>query len=385
MKSKETNETKKATSMSSKNKKGVPKNGKVVKRKAVSRSDIPVATVRDSTAKNTKKKTPSLEKSPSLHVCTPVIGSAFTSSQSSYTNQLMSPRLFNSVATISPASISLTPNSSPHTSLNSSQSSFTSMGNLAAFGIKAAAQVRTTFRDRNSKLKCCVIRGVNMCTVVFKCEPNDTQYTNGSWSEKIFSDAVRSNSSWIKELNFDTEFLYWYQNNVAQKNPKGWPVRMFTIQVEEEPSKDALKKLADYICQQVNQVPRNDTTLTVDDNNFFWIQPPVVWSDIVGYEAAFLMIKKEKGDLHPGFFVENEDYIHTFFHPNSFDKELGRALYAPTRALNPSLQDDDKDQNSSFAPGFKIPRHCAQDLKSVKRQFSLLDDSEDEEGMEEVD
>jgi hypothetical protein len=185
----------------------------------------------------------------------------------------------------------------------SSQVSISSTPGLTAFGMKPSAvvQPKTLFlRNRNSTLKCCLVHGINNIAIVFRCESIDKQSTNGSWSEKLFSDAIRLNSSWVKELNFDSEILNWYHNNLSMKNPRGWPIRIFSIRVEEEPPELALKNLGRYICQQVNDLARDDTNLSVNDNDFFWLSQPIVWSDIIGNDAAFLNIKKEKGNPRPG-------------------------------------------------------------------------------------
>jgi hypothetical protein len=343
--------------------KSIKNKGKTTECKSVNKNNIPIVMVGEKT---------SLSVSP---VKLATISSLHTPE-----------RKVNLFPSNSSAIASISASSSPHAykrTPSSSQSSVVSTGGLAAFGMKPAINMRATFRDRNSKLKCCVIKGVDSYSIVFRCEPNDMQNTNGSWSEKVLTDAVRTNAPWVTELNFDNEILYWYHNNVAQKNPKGWPIRMFTIKVEEEPGELALKNLARHICQQVNHVPRNDTTLIVDDNNFFWMKQPTVWSDVVGFEAAFLAIRKTKGEPHPGFFEENESFIHTFFHLNSFDQELGRALYAPTRALHPSIQND--TQYPGFIHGFNFPELDKDDActgsksTSKNRRFCLQDDESGEE------
>ena len=125
----------------------------------------------------------------------------------------------------------------------------------------------------------------------------------------------------------------------------------------------------------------NDTNLLVDDNDFFWLVQPDVWSDIIGYDAAFNNIKKGKGNPYSGFYEANEAFILTFFHPNSFDLNLARSLFAPNSSLHPSLWE--QGQTSSFATGFNCTQLNAKitskaPASTTLKHCFLLDDSDEE-------
>ena len=210
---------------------------------------------------------------------------------------------------------------------------------LAAFGIKPAAGGRSTFIDKNSRLKCCLISGAEKSAIVFRVEPNDPTLKGGSWAEKCFFDAVRQNQRWITSINIDGNVLAWFHQNVAQKNPKGYSIRLFVIYTDKQlPPHDNIINLGRYICQQLNSAPGNTTTTVLQQENFFWLPDGAVWSDIIGCDAALLQLVKDKGHPCPGYYDTHRAVIHGYFHAQTFSVELARSLHAPVDQVHPSLR-----------------------------------------------
>jgi hypothetical protein len=144
-------------------------------------------------------------------------------------------------------------------------------GGLAVFGITPAAGGKTNYNNKNSKLRCVMIAGPEMTSaVIFRLEPNDRTLANGSWAEKVFFDAIRTGEGWVTSINVDTRCLDWYHENVSQKNPRGYSIRLFIIRTDGHmPPKENIVKLGQYICQNINAAPANNTTTTIQEENFF--------------------------------------------------------------------------------------------------------------------
>ena len=211
-------------------------------------------------------------------------------------------------------------------------------GGLQAFGIKPGARVK--FSDRNATLKCCVIKGPEENAIVFRVNPNDPHSPNGCWLEKVFFDAIRSESEWVTELHFDSQALQWYHGNVPQKNSKDYLLRLFVIRTTGNlPPKENLVKLGQRVCDNINATPSNKTTISVDEESYFWLPNGAVWSDIIGNDAAFAALTKAKGDPFPGFYDLHKDTIHSYFRPKTFSLELARAFHAPLDEVHPALRE----------------------------------------------
>ena len=230
---------------------------------------------------------------------------------------------------------------------------------LEAFGIKAAATGNREY-DKNSKLKCVMIKGeAGAGTLVFRCEPNNLNYRNGSWAEKAFFDAVRNNLDWVSLINVDSDMLHWYHNDEEQKNPKNYNIRLFVIPCAEFPSEESVYQLAEYICQNVNAMPSNTTTISVNPGDFFWIpndQNPV-WSDVIGSDAALKGLVEKKGMPKAGYYEQNKEAIHTYFRPQTFTIDLARVLHAPIDQVHPQLRaqmNQDISQQSMPSDEIKI-------------------------------
>lgn len=212
---------------------------------------------------------------------------------------------------------------------------------LQTFGIKAAATGKRE-HDKNSKLKCVVIAEEGgAATIIFRCEPNNPNNRNGSWSEKAFFDAVRSNVDWVQQINVDNDMLHWWDNDEVQLNMKGYHIRLFQIHCAEYPSEESVLKLGEYICEHINAMPNNTTTISINQVNFFWIPNDYhpVWADVIGTEAALKALLEKKGwPKKNGYYEKHQDTIHTYFRPHTFSFELARALQAPIDQVHPALR-----------------------------------------------
>jgi hypothetical protein len=177
---------------------------------------------------------------------------------------------------------------------------------------------------------------------------------NGSWAEKDLAEAVFFRTpTWATALNFEQKQLKWFEDNLPKTNPKGYAIRMFLIQSDQEIiAKEQIVCLGNHIFQRINQDKGNTTTITLNEQSFFWLEGKPVWSDIIGYDAALKDLFFDTG--HPSVFAANyyqwfKDTIHSYFHTETFGIELANALEAPVEELHPSLCPNEDD--SYVAPG----------------------------------
>ena len=219
---------------------------------------------------------------------------------------------------------------------------------LSKLGIET---IKKQAPSRDSYLRCCQITG---SAIVFRCVPVDTTNAYGSWSEKVFFEALKTKAEWVNQLNISSTALKWVHDEVPQKNPKSYDIRLFPVYLRPGHAlmpKDKLVQLGQLICDCINATPQNNTTLKIDEANYEWIQN-AVWSDIVGVDEAYKLMKDDLGSPLPGFFLKNEMAIYRYFHAKTFSLELGRALYTPVTELHPSLQtianEEDFQDNSDW-------------------------------------
>ena len=219
---------------------------------------------------------------------------------------------------------------------------------LASFGISPA---KKRDRDRDSVLKAVI---VPKSAIIWKIEPKDP--TISAWSEKVFFDCIRANSDWVAALNFENMTEKWFHENKEQQNPKGYPFRLFVQRVEGEIPEKQLFEMGKYISSKVTSQPGNTTKLLFDGNESSIFKDNAVWSDVVGYDRALELLKRETGQPSPGYYEKWNEKIHLYFRHGTLSQDLARILYAPNIEISPH-------DNAAYYPG--------------------MDDSEGKEGIKE--
>jgi len=227
--------------------------------------------------------------------------------------------------------------------------------NIESLGIKPAAsptKPKNTYSstiDKDSTLRVTVIKSPSKSALVFRVQPNMSN-SNGAWAEKVFSDNVKNESNWVRALNIDSTFRYWFHNNIGQKNNRGYLMRLFTIFVEAVPTKEAIIQLGEHICQRINAHPHNDTTISVKQDSYFWLED-AVWADLIGSDQAYRALLMETSQTPgPGYFETYKSIIYSYFHPKTLSRELARMLHAPTGEIHPSVSDEKDGSPSGTEP-----------------------------------
>jgi hypothetical protein len=190
-------------------------------------------------------------------------------------------------------------------------------------------------QTNGSILKVALIPLLTGTAIVFRCESLSSRVA--SWSEKIFKDAVCTVNTWAYNFGFDSNILYWSDNNIPQKNERGYRVPLFVITTEDIPTHSAIILLGKTICSNINKAEGNNTVISVQEDNYFWLGDDAVWSDIIGYQQSYDIIVAERGLPQPGFYEMNRDYIHTHYKFGTFSAQTAEVFFAPEETLHPSL------------------------------------------------
>jgi hypothetical protein len=212
---------------------------------------------------------------------------------------------------------------------------------LEDFGI---TPVSTSRNQKDSVLKCCLIKEPNGYTLVFRCECLDPTNEFGSWAEKVMAETTYKGikeETWMTLLGFDKVYMNWYHENQEMKNPKNYNIRLFLIRCNNNKviPKEDIVRLGKHICACVNATPKNKTTLHLDEQSFFWIGDDVTWSDVIGFDASLTSLENVTTKRPaPGYYERFKKTIHSHFHAGSFGTELAAHLHAPPEEIHPSLR-----------------------------------------------
>ena len=233
--------------------------------------------------------------------------------------------------------------SPPRTSTNSNNDATESKCTLLSFGLKAARRKQYS-NTRHTKLKCCVIETPEENLIIFRFEPDEQPST---WCEKLLHDDIINKEEWVVDLNFDDFTYAWFDNFVPKNNSKGYPIRLFTININSNPPPlKTLLSIGQHICDKINEKPGNKTKTYIDENDFVWINYPT-WSQIIGVNEAQKRLKKTIGQFHENTYLQHTDTIHAFFRENDLPNYLARLIGAPHKQPVFDIDEDSTNQDGN--------------------------------------
>lgn len=179
---------------------------------------------------------------------------------------------------------------------------------LISFGIKPAPRKTKNpsciYGIGDSKLKFCVIQGSVESAMVFCFEPLHPNNIKGPWAEKLLVDAVKANEKFVTDLRIEDDILYWFHNNEAQMSPINYGVRLFFVRTLQLPKDQSVVAFGKHLCKKLADLPRNWAKAFFDENDYFWLQQPVVWSDVIGTNAALrTLLSINKGLAYSGTYL----------------------------------------------------------------------------------
>ena len=144
----------------------------------------------------------------------------------------------------------------------------------------------------------------------------------------------------ILKLGFTKFTCDWHDNNVVQKNNKGYPIRLFPILLQQEPTEEAALTIARQVAAVLTELTQNSPRTVVNESNFIF-KKKVVWSDLVGNDKALALIQQLHGfpTDNPSFWKDHGKSMCAYFHPRTYSRELAAILHAPTEMIHPDLLD----------------------------------------------
>ena len=205
---------------------------------------------------------------------------------------------------------------------------------------------RTSSRDA-------VLRAVRIITpsphLIFRCAvPGQSTY-----AEKIWNDDTRASAPWTVALNFEKRLLRWCHEGNEQQNANGHAIRLFVIPLEETPADDAIFEMAQYICDNLNANPSNFTTTTFNKHDFFWIDGPTTWQNVISTSACLDRIFTKCGQPSgTDWWDTHARKVKTYFAPGSVNEHLARRLCAPSTVAHgffPDTADNDAEEKKQVA------------------------------------
>ena len=195
-----------------------------------------------------------------------------------------------------------------------------------------------------SSSKDSILRAVRIVTphpyLIFRCAvPGQSAY-----SEKVWNDDIRAGAPWTVALNFEKRLLRWCHDGNEQQNANGYAIRLFVIPLEEIPPDDAIFEMAQYICDNLNANVSNFTTTSYNKSDFFWIQEPTTWQNVISTSTCLDRLFSKCGQPSgTDWWDTHAAEVKTYFAPGSINEHLARRLYAPAtmvHGLFPQVDDD---------------------------------------------
>ena len=147
--------------------------------------------------------------------------------------------------------------------------------------------------------------------------------------------AVKNNEpSFCKNLNVSRTWHSLYENNEAACNISGYSFRALKITTSTKPTRQILLMLGNTLCETLNGIRQNTSTVHVEKENLFWLtQSNCVWADIVGDNKAQEYLLEKRGDTanQTNVYDENKDLIHSHFRPNILPSEFNQIFGVETQ------------------------------------------------------
>ena len=120
--------------------------------------------------------------------------------------------------------------------------------------------------------------------------------------------------------------------------------------------------LGNALCDTLNGIRQNNSTVHVKKDNLFWLtQSNCVWADIVGDNKAMEYLLEKVGNTSnmPNMYNQNKDLIHSHFHQNTLPSELNQILQMPTQASDATFhmttQQHSTDDKQHVNEGSQLP------------------------------
>ena len=203
-----------------------------------------------------------------------------------------------------------------------------------------------TRHPKTSVLKFPIVKELQQYLIFFRFVP-DVQ-PHGNYTEMFMYNAVKNNEpSFCKNLNISHTWHSIYKNNEAGCNSTGYSFHAFKITTLTKPTCQILVMLGNALCETLNGIRENNNTVCVEKDNLFWLtQSNCVWANIVGDNKAQEYHLEKLGDManQTNVYDQNNDLIHSHFHPNRLPSELNQILGVQTQEMFHTLTQQDSTE-----------------------------------------
>ena len=117
--------------------------------------------------------------------------------------------------------------------------------------------------------------------------------------------------------------------------------------------------LGNALCDALNGIRKNTNTVRIEPENLFWFtQSNLVWADIVGDEKAQEYLLEKLGDTayQTNVYEQNQDLIHSHFHPNQLPSKLNQILGLETQeTFHSATQQHSTEAKEHLEEGSLLP------------------------------
>ena len=116
--------------------------------------------------------------------------------------------------------------------------------------------------------------------------------------------------------------------------------------------------LGNALCETLNRIRQNNNRVPVEKDNLYWLtQSDCVWAEIVGVNKAQEYLLDKFGEMTntPNVYDQNNDLIHSHFHPDTLPLELNKILGGPSKMLEPMFHKDCMEEEQHVNKGSHLP------------------------------
>jgi hypothetical protein len=187
-------------------------------------------------------------------------------------------------------------------------------------------------------------------TVVFRTEKLDK---TSCWCDKRLEDENKDEEGWCRKLGMipnwnkkngtTNKCLEYHLDGIKIRVDGGYPVRLFTVIINEPFNLNSIIDKAHLICNTLNDTFKTDKNLiAVDPEKLLWSTEYTTWSDILSLEQTYQLLLHNTGIVPPnqptqGYFEQFNNIIFEHFENGTFNKELQAILFAPDTVLHEDL------------------------------------------------
>lgn len=179
-------------------------------------------------------------------------------------------------------------------------------------------------------LRIAQIVDVNEVVLFLLVQPKNPYHSN--WAEAVLHNMVREQKElFIRKLNMlGRNVLKYIIGNDKQLNSKAYPFRLFAIPCKDAVTNPNMRRLLQSVANNMNQHNKiSEQNIIQVPDDFIFNQEPV-WSDLIGYEAAYIHLTATTGvPTSAEYCTRNQEILRTHFRQGDLPMRFARKMMAP--------------------------------------------------------